>query len=137
MRGRCFCDGVAFEFEGPLSNIQICHCTRCQRATGSPFAAEFRVRAETFRWIRGTDLISHYDAPVLRDPPAYRRSFCTRCGSAVPATFAGQPTVCIPTGLVEGDIPARPIDHIWFDKKANWLSFAELDALPKHAGDPI
>lgn len=136
MKGQCFCGGVAFEFEGSLSNIQICHCTRCQRATGSPFAAEFRASANAFRWIRGEDLISHYDAPILREPPAYRRCFCKRCGGLVPAVFPGEPSVCIPSGLVQGEIPARPIDHIWIDEKANWLDFAELDALPKHEGDP-
>lgn len=136
MKGQCFCGGVAFEFEGLLSDIQICHCTRCQRATGAAFAAEVRVSRDRFRWLRGASLISHFDAPLLRDPPAYRRSFCSRCGSGVPVVPEGQSIVCIPTGLIEGQIPARPIEHIWFDKKANWLNFAELDALPKHGGDP-
>ena len=136
MKGHCLCESVAFEFEGPLSDIQIGHCARCQRATGAPFAAEIRVAADRFRWLRGDHLISHFDAPVLRQPPGYRRSFCTRCGSAVPVMPGDRPIVCIPTGLIEGAIPAHPVEHIWFDKKANWLNFAELDALPKHPTEP-
>ena len=88
MTGQCFCGSVAFEFDGPTTNIEFCHCSRCQRATGSPFAAEFKVRAEKFRWLRGEGLISFCDAPILRDPPAYRRSFCKTCGSQVPTLFA-------------------------------------------------
>lgn len=59
MTGQCFCGSVAFEFDGPTTDIEICHCSRCQRATGSPFASEFRVRADRFRWLlgRGPDLI--------------------------------------------------------------------------------
>jgi hypothetical protein len=136
MKGQCLCGSVAFAFEGPLSDIQICHCTRCRRATGAAFAAEVRVRADGFRWLRGQNLISHFDAPVLRDPPAYRRSFCSRCGSAVPVVPEGESKVCIPTGLIDGAISARPAEHIWYAKRANWLNFAELDALPKFEGDP-
>jgi hypothetical protein len=136
MTGQCFCGSVAFEFDGPTTNIEICHCSRCQRATGSPFAAEFRVRAEKFRWLRGEDLISFCDAPILREPPAYRRSFCKTCGAQVPTVMAGSPVTAIPTGLVDGDIPARTADHIWVGKKANWLNLREIGTLPKHDGDP-
>jgi len=65
MTGQCFCGSVAFEFEGPTRDTELCHCTRCQRATGSPFAAEFKVRADRFRWLRGEELISFCDAPVF------------------------------------------------------------------------
>lgn len=136
MTGQCFCGSVAFEFDGLTTNIETCHCTRCQRATGAPFAAEFRVRAEEFHWLRGEGLISFCDAPILREPPAYRRSFCKTRGSAVPAVFAGNPTVAIPTGLVEAEIPARAVDHIWVSKTANWLNLREIGTLPQFDGDP-
>ena len=132
MTGRCFCGNVVFEFDGPITDIEICHCSRCQLATGSPFAAEFRVRAENFRWLRGEDLIAFCDAPILRDPPAYRRSFCKTCGSPLPSIFPGTPSVAVPSGLVEGDIPARVIDHIWVSKKANWLDLRELGSIPQY-----
>lgn len=136
MTGRCFCGSVAFEFDDPITDIEICHCTRCQRASGSPFVAEFLVRADKFRWLRGEELIAFYDAPILRDPPAYRRSFCRTCGAAVPSVFAGNPVVAIGTGMVEGDLPVRAGDHIWIGKKANWLNLRELGALPEHDRNP-
>ena len=136
MAGQCFCGSVAFEFEGPTTDIQLCHCKRCQRATGSPFAAEFKVRADRFRWLRGEELISFYDAAILREPPAYRQSFCKICGSPLPSVFAGDPGVQIPTGLVDGDLPARASDHIWVSKKANWLNLEEIGMLPQCDCDP-
>jgi hypothetical protein len=33
MTGRCFCGNVVFEFDGPITDIEICHCSRCQLAT--------------------------------------------------------------------------------------------------------
>lgn len=136
MLGRCLCGAVTFEFQGPTTDIEICHCTRCQRVTGSAFAAEFRVRAENFRWLAGAELISFYDAPILRSSPAYRCSFCKICGSPLPSIFAGNPVVAIPAGLVEGDISARAADHIWIGKKAGWLNLREIGKLPEHDGDP-
>lgn len=136
MTGRCFCGSVVFEFDDPITNIEICHCSRCQRASGSPFVAGFRARAEKFRWVRGEDLISFFDAPILREPPAYRNSFCKTCGSPLPSAFPGNPTVVIPTGLVEGAIPARAVDHIWVSKKANWLDLRELATIPQYEEDP-
>ena len=32
MTGRCFCGKVVFEFDGPITDIEICHCSRCQLA---------------------------------------------------------------------------------------------------------
>jgi hypothetical protein len=54
----------------------------------------------------------------------------------VPAVFAGNPVIAIPTGLVDGEIPARAADHIWMSKKANWLNLRELGRLPEHDADP-
>jgi len=136
MTGHCFCGNVVFEFDGPITDIEICHCSRCQRASGSPFAAEFRAPAEKFRWLRGEALISFFDAPILREPPAYRSSFCKTCGSPLPSVFPGNPTVAIPTGLVDGEIPARAADHIWVSKKANWLDLRELGTLPQYEEGP-
>jgi hypothetical protein len=50
--------------------------------------------------------------------------------------FAGNPVLAIPTGLVDGDIPARAADHIWVSKKANWLNLREIGTLPEYGGNP-
>jgi hypothetical protein len=94
------------------------------------------VRAERFRWLRGEEKIAFFDAPILRDPPAYRRSFCRTCGAPVPAVFARSLVVTIPTGLVEGELPVRVADLIWVSQRARWLDLREIAELPEHEGDP-
>lgn len=136
MEGRCLCGGVAFEFGGPTTDIELCHCSRCQRATGSAFAPDFWVRADRFRWVQGEDLISTYDAPVIRQPPAYRNTFCRTCGSPLPVVRQGSLSVRIPAGLVQGDFPARVVDHIHIGKKAWWWNPSEIAALPAYGGAP-
>jgi hypothetical protein len=65
--GSCLCGSVAFEIEGRLTPIQYCHATRCRKATGSAFAAEVAALTSAFRWIRGEDLITVYEATVADD----------------------------------------------------------------------
>ncbi len=132
MTGHCLCGAVVFEFEGPASEVDICHCSRCRRVTGSAFSTEFRVPAESFRWLRGADRIAVYDAPVLREPPAYRASFCSICGSTLPSVFPGQTRVAIPAGLIDDDVQTRAAKHIWISQKLGWLDLHELAGLPVH-----
>jgi len=136
MTGRCLCGEVAFEFEDPAAELEICHCSRCRRVTGSAFNAELRVPRAKFRWLRGEDRIACFDAPILRDPPPYRASFCRTCGSPLPSVFGDNPSVAIPAGLVEGDVPARAARHIWFAQRLSWLDLRALAALPTLDGDP-
>lgn len=128
MRGECLCSAVAFEFDPPVTEIEICHCHRCQHATGSAFAAGFYVRTETFRWLQGEELITKYEAPVLREPPPYRRWFCRRCGSPVPVLDAAAPSVEIPAGLIDKDSGARPTYQMWNRHRAAWTPQIELPA---------
>lgn len=131
MRGGCLCGAVAFEFTGPVSAIEICHCHKCQRATGTAFAAGFHVRTAEFRWIQGEQLIAKYDAPVVREPPPYRRWFCRRCGSPLPVLDASAGSIEIPAGLVERDPGARPAYQMWNRQRAGWTPKLESPAFPQ------
>ena len=45
---------------------------------------ELAAKASGFRWLRGEELVSTYEAPRLREPPPFRKAFCKRCGSPLP-----------------------------------------------------
>jgi hypothetical protein len=136
--GSCLCGGVGFEIDGALSPIQYCHATRCRKATGAAFAAELAALASAFRWTRGEDLISTYEAPLLREPPPYRRSFCRICGSPLPVALEGTDFVVLDGGVLDGEPETRPFRHIFVAQRAPWYTitdnmpqFAEHDALDK------
>jgi hypothetical protein len=136
MLGRCLCGEVAFEFDGSISSIELCHCTRCRRSTGSAFAAEFYVNPARFRWTRGESLISVYEAPILRNPPAYRVSFCRNCGTQVPTVRDGAAVISIPAGLVEEPLDARVSDQIFIGMRASWFEPARLTGVPAYEAGP-
>ena len=63
------------------------------KATGSAFAAELIALASAFSWTRGAELVTIYEAPLLREPPQYRHAFCRVCGSSLPVRLEGTPFV--------------------------------------------
>ena len=84
IRGGCLCGGVRFEVAEAVGPFELCHCNRCRKASGSAFTALLGVRTRDYRLLAGQELIARYDAPIVESPPAYRVSFCRRCGSPVP-----------------------------------------------------
>ncbi len=127
--GRCLCGGVRFEIARAVGPFELCHCTRCRKASGAAFAAMIGVRTADFRLLQGADLIVRYDAPIIERPPAYRVSFCRRCGSPVPDPDPNAEWFEIPAGLLEGDPEVRPDKHIFVEHKAPW--FTITDDLPQ------
>ena len=39
LTGSCLCGGVAFEMSPPFVFFHHCHCSRCQKSSGSAFGA--------------------------------------------------------------------------------------------------
>ncbi len=39
MTATCLCGGVRIQIAGKLGPVVYCHCTRCQKANGTAFAA--------------------------------------------------------------------------------------------------
>ena len=129
VRGSCLCGGVAFEIDGRLTPIQLCHARRCQKATGAAFAPELAARRTGFRWLRGEELLTTYEAPLLREPPPYRRVFCRVCGSPMPVDREGTDLVILLAGSIdEGADDVRPFRHIFTSQRPAWDAVS--DALP-------
>ena len=80
LTGGCLCGGVRFEVTEPLVSSGYCHCTRCQRRTGTGASASGADRAGLAAIVsgRGAD-------PVVRPPDdGFSKVFCAsaarRCG---------------------------------------------------------
>jgi len=129
IHGSCLCGGIRFEFTKPAGPFELCHCTRCRKVTGSAFFSGLHVLIEDFRLVEGHELITTYEAPILREPPAYRVSFCSRCGSPVPNPAASSGLVEIPAGLLDDDPTMKPDKHIFVELKSPW--FEIKDRLPQ------
>lgn len=128
--GSCLCGGVRFEVERVAGPFELCHCNRCRKVSGSAFAAGVGVKASDYRLLAGAELIRDYEAPILEKPPAYRVSFCTRCGSTVPNPAPSDKWLEIAAGLFEDDPGVAPDKHIFVEHVAPW--FHIHDHLPRY-----
>ena len=134
IRGSCLCGAVAFEIDGRVTPIQLCHARRCQKATGSAFSPELAARAERLRWLRGEENVAHYEAPLLREPPPMRRAFCRTCGSPLPVLQPESGFWVLLAGVLDDDPGTRPFQHIFTSQLATWDALT--DALPKFPERP-
>lgn len=129
IRGSCLCGGVKFEIARAIGPFELCHCSKCRKASGSAFFSFVGVQRDDFRLITGRELIRKYEAPVRDTPPGYRTCFCNRCGSPVPDPDAAEPWFEVPAGVLDDDPQLRPDKHIFVECKSPW--FAITDALPQ------
>ena len=129
IRGSCLCGCVRFEIERAVGPFELCHCTRCQKVSGSAYLTWLTVRREDFRFLQGADLVKTYERPVSESPPPYRTCFCGLCGSQVPDPSNSEPLFEIPAGSLDDYPLIRPDKHIYTEFKAPWEDIT--DALPQ------
>ena len=68
LKGSCLCGGVEYEVRDPQA-LGYCHCSRCQRWTGSSLAGVV-VAKENFRFTKGEDLVKTYESERPRGTSA-------------------------------------------------------------------
>ena len=126
--GECNCGSVAFEIDAPVSDVIICHCSICRRATGTNGIAVVLVNNDDFRWKQGESLVT-----IWRKPDAdWHIGFCSRCGSPLPAS-SNESMMFVPAGLLSADSGELSVTHhIFVDSRASWDEIG--DAGRQHPG---
>lgn len=128
--GSCLCGEVRFAVDGDFQRFYLCHCEHCRKDTGSAHAANLFSSTARLTWLSGEASVRRFDLPSTR----HSRSFCTRCGSALPGTQMDGALLVVPAGSLDGDVAIRPDAHLFMASKADWDD--GLEALPKLAGLP-
>ena len=73
LTGGCLCGGVRFEVTQPLVSAGYCHCTRCQRRTGTAAAISGRILPGSLRIVTGGELVRSYEPA-----DGFAKDFCSR-----------------------------------------------------------
>lgn len=117
--GSCLCKAVAYEVTLPFERFVYCHCSRCRKVTGSPYAANAFVERQAFRWLKGASEVQRYDVPEAK---RFGLQFCKHCGSKVPHLTRDGTRMVIPAGSLDDDPMARPQAVIFWGSRAPWYT---------------
>ena len=103
--GGCLCGGIRFELTEPATEAGYCHCTRCQRRTGSAASAQARIDRRTFRLVRGEELVKCWRHP----DGGFEKCFCRECGAHLfSRNLTDETQMSIRLGAFDGDPGVRP-----------------------------
>lgn len=132
MKGSCLCQKVQYQLIAPVKLFQYCHCSRCQKVTGSAHAANIYLKAEQLQWLAGEDSIGRFEHPEAK---YYATQFCKHCGSNLPWQVKGGDTVVVPAGTLDDiDDTLKPKQSIHWASRATWheetSSMCKFDSMP-------
>jgi hypothetical protein len=127
LTGGCLCGGVRYEITEPLVAAGYCHCTRCQRRTGSAAAVSARVVPGSLRILSGEELLASWDPP-----DGFKKVFCSACGGALWAQNPSDPHMAfVRLGTFDGDPGIRPSYRQFVAYAAGWEPIPD-DGLPRY-----
>src|SRR5947209_18841331 len=127
LTGGCMCGGVRFEVTESLVSAGYCHCTRCQRRTGTAASVSGRIAPGSLRITAGEELVRSY-----RPDDGFAKEFCSACGSALWSRHPEDPdVVAVRLGAFDRDPGIRPSYRQYVADAAPWEPIPD-DGLPRH-----
>jgi hypothetical protein len=118
--GNCLCGSVAFEVDDAFENFQLCHCTQCQKTTGSAHASSLFTAPESITWLSGEENIVRYDL----DDRSISNAFCKQCGSRVPYLSRSGKVLVVVAGSLNSKPSISPRGNIFWEERAGWYDEA-------------
>ncbi|HEX7311943.1 MAG TPA: GFA family protein [Gaiellaceae bacterium] len=126
LTGGCMCGGVRFEVTEQALFASYCHCTRCQRRTGTAASASARIVPGSLHITSGEELLRAYEPEG-----GYPKVFCSACGSALWSRSPVDPDVIsVRLGSFDGDPGIRPSFRNYVAYAAPWEPIPD-DGLPR------
>ena len=129
--GSCHCGNITYEAEVNSDNAMICHCTDCQRLSGSAFRSVIASDIDAFQFTSGVPKIY---VKTGDNGNKREQTFCPDCGSPIYSTSVGTgPKVFgIRLGTVNQRELFTPSKQIWCSSAQQWTeTIASISKLPK------
>ena len=127
LTGGCNCGAVRYEVTEPLVRASYCHCTRCQRRTGTAASAQGHPATGSFHIVAGEDVLR-----MWQPPGGGEKWFCGECGSAMFGRNPSHPeSIGIRLGTFDADPGIRPSVRQFVADAALWERIPD-DGLPRY-----
>jgi hypothetical protein len=119
INGSCLCGNVQYSTLAAPLMTAVCHCSDCQKQTGSAFSVNVLVPTEGFE-VAGRSL-SSFSSNGSSGLPV-RRFFCSTCGSALYSAVTTMPGLfVIKAGTLSDPTVLKPALHLWCASAQPWV----------------
>lgn len=118
MEAKCQCGQLSVIAPGPSRGVIVCHCSYCQRRSGSPFGALAYYPSEK---LTITGHATRFERPTATGGIA-ETFFCATCGSTMYVRVGKQPTMLgVPIGAFADPKYPAPMLSVWEEGKHDWV----------------
>src|SRR5580700_11378820 len=130
--GGCLCGKVRYSSDADTVFVGVCHCTDCQKFSGSAFAAVVGVPEAAFS-VQGK--LATY-SKIGDTGKLVERRFCPECGSSIVEATATMPGIAmINSGALDDASWVKPAMQIFCDSAQPWVRLGgEMQRFPKMPG---
>ena len=119
--GGCLCGAVRYRARNLPQRCGACHCTFCQKRTGTAFGIGAYFKAEDVEILRGE--LRTYEHRSDETGRWLRNEFCPRCGTVVTWTIEAMPGLRAIAGGTFDDPKWLKIQrHGWLRSKHSWFT---------------
>jgi hypothetical protein len=123
LNGHCTCKTITYEVLAPFLCTNCCHCTWCQRETGSAFVLNAIIETDYFRITSPTKPLHINTVSASGDGQMMAR--CPNCYVVLYSDYGGDATwttfVRVGTLDDESKKTVRPDAHIFTSTKLDWV----------------
>ena len=132
MEGGCICGAVRYRLTAPPIFVHACHCSWCQRETGSAFAVNVLIEADAVELLQGRPRRQVVPSASGRGQTLWR---CPDCGVTLWSNYfgAGGRIHFLRSGTLDRASSVEPDIHIYTSTKRPWVTLPEgVPAVPEY-----
>ena len=123
--GGCLCGDIRYRVSDAGLTLYACHCTDCQRQSGSGFSLSLVVQKTSLTLLRGRP--AEYSL-TLADGRVKSSRYCSRCCTRLFCPSRVPEFVIVEAGSLDDTTEFRPVAHIWTRSALSWIRLPD-DAL--------
>ena len=130
--GRCTCGDVTYRLQDRPLFVHCCHCTWCQRETGSAFALNAIIEADRVRLAAGA--VETHVIPTASGK-GQKLSRCPQCRVVLWSNYMGMGELFhfVRVGTLENPERTPPDIHIYTSTRQPWVNLPEdLPLMPEY-----
>ena len=116
--GGCMCGAIRYSLSMPVTELRACHCTTCQKGSGTQGSVNAVIPATAFKLTKGT--LKRFDSLADSGRTLYR-FFCGDCGSPIYSQRAtALDTLVVRAGSLDEAGDMKITANIWTRSKRPW-----------------